>query len=409
MTGRHEFKNGVTHTILERERMTLGATTLAESLRDAGYATGIFGKWHLGDEEPYQPQNRGFDETFIHGAGGIGQVYDCSCADAPPNGGPNRYFDNVICHNGRFVRTKGFCTDVFFQAALGWIKECKNSRQPFFAYLTPNAPHDPMIAPENNKRRFLEMGFDDDSAARMGMIENIDENLGRLMAKLDDWKLAKNTLLIFMTDNGQAKRQGRLKGEQVSVDFSGFKTGKGSPYEGGVSVPAFWRWKGVLGEGTDIAALTAHIDLFPTFAALTGAKLPRGQVEGRSLTPLLENPEADWSDRFLFTHVGRWPKGANPDDWKYKNCAVRSSQYRMVNDKELYDVLADPFERTNVIEQHPDVVVKMRAAYDQWWAESRPLMANEVVPNSSIRPFFERYEEQLKKDERIRDWSSPAF
>ena len=126
MTGRHEFKNGVTHTILERERMTLKATTVAQALGDAGYATGIFGKWHLGDEEPYQPQHRGFQEVFIHGAGGIGQAYNCSCGDAPPNQ-KNRYFDNVIRHNGQFVQTKGFCTDVFFQAALGWIKQRKET------------------------------------------------------------------------------------------------------------------------------------------------------------------------------------------------------------------------------------------------------------------------------------------
>ena len=122
MTGRHPMKNGVTHTILERERMTLDATTLPQVLKTAGYTSGIFGKWHLGDEEPYQPHNRGFDEAFIHGAGGIGQAYDCSCADAPGN----KYFDPVIRHNGSFVKTTGFCTDMFFTAALGWIRNVKD-------------------------------------------------------------------------------------------------------------------------------------------------------------------------------------------------------------------------------------------------------------------------------------------
>jgi arylsulfatase A-like enzyme len=408
MTGRHEFKNGVTHTILERERMTLDAKTLPEALRDAGYATGIFGKWHLGDEEPYQPHRRGFTEAFIHGAGGIGQAYDSSCADAPPNSGPNRYFDNVLRHNGRFVQTKGFCTDVFFQAALGWIRERQEAGQPFFACITPNAPHGPMIAPEKYKQRFLDMGFDENSAARMGMIENIDDNLGLLMDKLAEWKLEENTLLIFMTDNGQAGRSGRLKGKQVSLDFSGFKTGKGSPFEGGTSVPAFWRWKGRLREGADIDALTAHIDLFPTFAALTGAKVPAGQVEGRSLLPLLENPRADWADRFLFTHQGRWKKGENPDDSKFKNCAVRNARFRLVNNQELYDIAADPFEKSNVIDQHPGVVAKMRAAYDTWWKETRPLMVNEAVLNSPVKPFFELYEKQLKAG-GIPDWKAPKL
>ena len=128
MTGRHAMRNGVTHTMLERERMTLQATTLPQILKTAGYTTGIFGKWHLGDEEPYQPQHRGFDEVFIHGAGGIGQAYDCSCADAPGN----TYFDPVIRHNGTFVRTHGFCTDIFFATATDWIRQCRDATNAFF-------------------------------------------------------------------------------------------------------------------------------------------------------------------------------------------------------------------------------------------------------------------------------------
>ena len=145
LSGRHEFRNGVTHTIRERERMALSTTTIAELLKQAGYATGIFGKWHLGDEDAYQPYNRGFTETFIHGAGGIGQAYEGSCADFPPNRERDgRYFDNVILHNDTIVQTEGFCTDVFFQAALGWIKQQHASNTPFFAYIPPNAPHGPM-------------------------------------------------------------------------------------------------------------------------------------------------------------------------------------------------------------------------------------------------------------------------
>ena len=198
MTGRHPLKNGVTHTILERERMTLKATTLPQVLKGAGYTTGIFGKWHLGDEEPYQPHKRGFDEAFIHGAGGIGQAYACSCADAPGN----KYFNPAIRHNGSFVKTKGYCTDLFFTAALGWIKEKKDADEPFFAYIVTNAPHGPFIAPPSNTKRFTDLGFDAKTAGFYGMIENIDENVGRLMKKLDEWKLNEDTIVIFMSDNG---------------------------------------------------------------------------------------------------------------------------------------------------------------------------------------------------------------
>ena len=200
MTGRHPMRNGVTHTIFERERLTLEATTLAEVLGAAGYTTGIFGKWHLGDEEPYQPHRRGFDETFIHGAGGIGQAYDCSCADAPEN----KYFDPVIRHNGSFVKTQGFCSDVFFRAALGWIDEVKDGPKPFFAYIATNAPHGPFIAPPKNLQRFTDLGFSERHAGYYGMIENIDENMGLLLQKLAAWQLLDETVLIFMSDNGMA-------------------------------------------------------------------------------------------------------------------------------------------------------------------------------------------------------------
>ena len=244
------------------------------------------------------------------------------------------------------------------------------------------------------------MGFEEDAAGRMGMIENIDDNMGILLAKLAEWGMERNTLLIFMTDNGQARGVGskaRLKGGLVNVDFSGFKGGKNSPSEGGTSVPAFWRWRGVLPEGRNLGRLTAHIDLLPTFVELAGGRLPGGnQVRGRSLVPLLENPAAAWPDRFLFVHSGRWEKGEDPNLSKFKSCAVRSARFRLVNNKELYDIAADPFENHNVIDQHPEFVAQVRAAYGAWWTEAVPLMVNENVPNSPVRPYFVLYEQQLK-------------
>jgi arylsulfatase A-like enzyme len=409
LSGRHEFENGVTHTILERERLTLSAVTIAQVLKDAGYTTGIFGKWHLGDEEPYQPRNRGFDESFIHGAGGIGQAYPGSCADAPTNR-ENRYFDPVVRHNGRFVKTRGFCTDVFFREALGWIRKKRDKdKQPFFAYITPNAPHGPMIAPPEYRKRFTDAGFDEETAARYGMIANIDDNIGILMKKLADWGLDSNTLLIFMTDNGQASgRFAQKNGEQYELYHAGLRGAKVTPYEGGTRVPAFWRWKGAIAAGKDVDALTAHIDIFPTFAALAGAKIaeearPR---RGRSLVPLLENPSAPWDDRYLFTHVGRWEKGADPNASKHTGQAVRNERFRLVNDRELYDIDADPGETANIIERHPDVVAAMRKAYDAWWDELGPLLVNESVPLAPERPYFVLYEKQRASD-GIPEWQPP--
>ena len=180
-SGRHEFRNGVTHTILEREMMALSTTTFTELLKQAGYETGIFGKWHLGDENAYLPGNRGFNEVLIHGAGGIGQgdgnnMKGTSCGDFPPNT-KNRYFDNVLLHNDTIVSTKGFCTDLFFEAALAWIKLQHDSETPYFAYITTNAPHGPHIAPDKYKKRWIDDGWSESVAGRYGMIENIDENI----------------------------------------------------------------------------------------------------------------------------------------------------------------------------------------------------------------------------------------
>ncbi|MEM6472588.1 MAG: arylsulfatase, partial [Planctomycetota bacterium] len=260
MSGRAPFKNGITHTILERDRMALSSVTIAQVLKDAGYTTGIFGKWHLGDEDPYQPDRRGFDEVFIHGAGGIGQNFPGSQGDAPGTS----YFDPVIKHNGRFEQTSGYCTDVFFRQALGWIKESAKSETPFFAYIPTNAPHGPFIVDEKYSSLYTDK-CKSPSDKFFGMITNIDENMGLLMQKLEEWELSERTLLIFMTDNGSARG---------TFNF-GMRGKKGSEHEGGARVPLFMRLPGVTKPGVDIDRLTRHYDLFPTLASIAGAELPK--------------------------------------------------------------------------------------------------------------------------------------
>lgn len=389
LTGRHEFRSGVTHTIQERERLSLKATTLAQLLKDAGYTTGIFGKWHLGDEPAYQPGRRGFEEVFIHGAGGIGQTYPGSCGDAPDN----KYTNPVILHNGRFVKTTGFCTDVFFDQALQWVDKQRQAGKPFFAYVTPNAPHAPYDqTPEQYRKPFAGMGLSAGAIGYYGMIANIDDNMGKLLRRLDEWQLTGKTLLIFMTDNGHSV---------ANLYNAGMRAAKGTPYQGGTRVPAFWRWPGVLKEGVDVDQLTAHVDILPTLVELTGAKLPNVPLDGRSLVPLLKDPRAAWADRRLFVHVGRWPKGEVATA-KYEKCAVRTARYRFVNNKELYDIKADPGEKQDVSGQHPEVVAELRRAYDQWWEEILPALENENAVGPKVNPFKELYWQQFgggpKKD-----------
>jgi arylsulfatase A-like enzyme len=383
MTGRHEFKSGVTHTILERERMSLKATTIAEVLQSAGYATGIFGKWHLGDAAPYQPGRRGFDEVFIHGCGGIGQDYPGTCADAPGN----TYFNPTVMHNGKFERTQGYCTDVFFAEAVSWIERKKNELAPFFTYITPNAPHEPLICPEEYQRMYRGMNLDENIQKYFGMCTNIDDNVGKLLSRLADWGLEKKTLFIFMSDNGG------LTG--VRLYNAGMRGAKATPYEGGTRVPAFFRWSGVFKPG-DRDQLTAHIDLFPTLGDLAGAKLPpQLELDGRSIVPLLQDASTAWPDRYLFTHVGRWEHGKAAVS-KYAKCSVRSTRYSLVSmgpEKrwELYDVKSDPGQQNNVATKYLEVVDRMNAAYDRWWESVLPLLENEHAVPPRVAPYKELY------------------
>ncbi|MFM7149938.1 MAG: arylsulfatase [Gemmataceae bacterium] len=389
LTGRHEFFNGVTHTIQERERLTLQAITLPEILRGTGYTTGIFGKWHLGDEDAYQPGKRGFDEAYIHGAGGIGQSFPGSCGDAPGN----RYFDPVVRHNGRFVKTRGYCTDLFFSQARRWISEVKDADKPFFVFLTPNAPHDPLDCPPGSAEPYR--GKVPEKVAKFyGMIANIDHNMGTLLDDLARWNLDRNTLVIFMTDNGSATGSG--------VHNAGMRGAKGTPFRGGTRVPSFWRWKSVLGEGRDVEPLTCHWDVLPTLAELAGATLSdkaRRQVQGRSLLPLLQDPRATWSNRLFVTHVGRWPTGKAAQHARHNAC-IRDERWSLLllpgGKRELYDLNADPGQKRDVLANHPEPARQLTEAFDDWWRRVSPELVNEDARGPRINPFKEAYWRQYR-------------
>ena len=406
MTGNFPFKNGVTHTGGGRERLAPSATTLAELLGKVGYISGIFGKWHLGDGPGYTPGERGFDEVFVHGSGGITQPMDAR---------ENTYEDPVIRHNGSFVQTSGFCTDVFFDQALGWIRE--NKDRPFFAYIPTNAPHGPFIAPEDRKEKFQGYGLAYNQQGFYGMVENIDDNVGRLMACLEEWGLEENTLVLFMSDNGTVLagagegQIGTRDGKPLSAYHAGMKGSKKSPHEGGTRVPAFFSWQGRLEEGVTREALAAHIDILPTLVELAGGEVPEG-LDGRSLVPVLENAQAPWPERKLFFHIGRWSHEVGPDGSQYDKrpgkagFAVRSARYRLVNNEELYDIAEDPGETLNLYTEKPQIVQAMKDAYDAWWQQVRPLMVNDGVPITGLDAHRRACEEQLAKGP-LPAWQNP--
>ena len=275
---------------------------------------------------------------------------------------------------------------------------------PFFAYIPLNAVHAPLQCPAGYEEHWTGK-VPADVAKYYGMLENIDDNFGRLLEKLDEWGIAKNTLVIYLgTDNGGTAG--------VKVFNAGMHGGKGTPYQGGTHAPAFFRWPAKFAGGRDVSALTAHVDMFRTLAEVAGVTLDAEiskQVEGRSLMPLLTQEKAEWADRTLVTHVGRWPRGKAAEA-KFTNCSIRDARFTLVNNKELYDLAADPGEKTNVIEQQPEAAAKLRAAYDKWWEESQPLLVNEDALGPKVNPFKEIYWKQFgeQPDQATIDRMDPA-
>jgi len=360
MTGRYCNRTGVWHTIMGRSIMRRDEVTMADVFRAGGYRTSFCGKWHLGDNYPYRPRYRGFDEVLSHGGGGVGQT---------PDYWGNDYFDDTYIRNGKPVKFKGYCTDIWFDAAMKFAETCVKDGKPFFTYLSTNAPHGPFYVAQKYKDMYEGKGGVP-NAAFYGMITNIDDNMGRLAKKLDDLGVADNTILIFTTDNGTAAGFRGGKGFNA-----GMRGTKGSEYDGGHRVPCFIRWPGGgIKAGKDIDRLTAHIDMLPTLGELCGLDMPKNPLDGASIATLLKGDGTNWPDRTLVTDSQRVE---NPVKWR--KSAVMTDRWRLVNGKELYDMPRDPGQKNDVADANPQVVKKLTAAYDKWW-DSVSKRFGEFVP-----------------------------
>lgn len=376
MTGRYSTRTGVWHTINGRSMMDGDEYTMAEYFKDNGYATSMFGKWHLGDNAPCRPQDQGFDHVVWHHGGGITQG---------PDYFGNDYFDDTYEVNGKWQKFEGYCTDVFFKESMKYIDEAKKKDKPFFMYLATNAPHGPFIVDEKYSKPYKDLGVPGDSAPFYGMIANIDENLGKLRAYLDEQGLAENTILIYTTDNGTARGNFQSK-EKVSIKGfnAGMRSQKGSEYDGGHRVPFFLHWpaKG-LDKGKDIDELHMHFDVMPTLAYLCkldpigNEKLKRGPLDdGRAFLsdPLPEGVIASSpAPRTLFVHSQRIYM---PEKWR--KSAVMTEQWRLVNGKELYDIEKDPDQQNDIAADHADVVKQLLRDYEGWWASLEPVFEDVV-------------------------------
>ena len=381
MTGLDAARNGAINVSSGRTLLRANLPTMADFFRDNGYRTGIFGKWHLGDNTPYRPQERGFEETLWFASSHIHSL---------PDFWNNDYFDDTYIHNGKQVAYQGFCTDVFFREAMAWMKDRASADEPFFAYIPTNAPHGPHWSPEKELRQAKEAiaGADlprmntamkEQFAGYLGMILNIDSNMGRLTAFLEESGLAENTILVFLTDNGSTF--GNL---YFNAGMRGRKT---ELWEGGHRVPLFIRWQGGgFGEPRDVEGLTQVQDLLPTLIDLVGLVTPAApRFDGISLAPVLRGQALVPEERKLVINYSRmpfefdYPSPSAASIMRREGSAVLWKRWRLLEARELYDLAADPMQERNVIEEHPEIATQMRSHLDSWWSEVSE-MANEPQP-----------------------------
>jgi len=341
LSGQDALRNGATSVTAGRAMLRRGIPTMADILKGSGYRTGIFGKWHLGDHYPYRPIDRGFERAVYHLGYGLSSAPEFD----------NDYF-NGTCHDqGVRRKFKGYCTDFWFDEAMGWMKERGARKEPFFCYLPTNTPHGPAWVDEKYAAPYKKPGL---PANFFGMIANLDENLGRLDRFLTESGLKENTLLVFMTDNGATAG--------FNVYNAGMRERKTQVYDGGHRVPCFVRWPAAgFRTGRDVSTPAQMQDILPTVIELCGAKAPaEAKLDGRSLAPLLKDPAGKIADRMLVVQYGQIPK---KDD-----ACVIWNHWRLVYGKELYDIKADPGQKADVASKHADVVNRMKAHYDLWWA-----------------------------------------
>ena len=352
LTGRYHPRGGIYDTSSGGERLDTDETTIAEIFKSAGYITAAYGKWHNGMQYPYHPNARGFDDFYGF----------CS-------GHWSDYFSPILEHNGKLVQGNGYITDDLTDHAIDFIQ--KNRKKSFFLYLPYNTPHSPMQVPDQWWKKFenRELGmfhYDPDNEdirntkAALAMCENIDWNVGRILAKLEELKLMDNSIIIFFCDNGPAgwRWNGNMKGKKGSTD------------EGGIRSPLFIHWPDKIQAGKRIKNIAGVIDILPTITDLAGIEfIPEKPMDGISLKPLLTGENYETDDRLIFNY------------WN-GNLSVRSQKYRLDNNGKLYDIETDIMQNQDIAEKEPEITSELTRAAEQW--------INDVLaelPEQDMRPF----------------------
>ena len=373
MTGRYSLRTGVRDTYNGGAIMASSEVTIAEMLKQANFTTGIFGKWHLGDNYPSRPSDQGFDESLIHLAGGMGQVGDFTNYFKKDTS----YFDPILWHNNEQKPYKGYCSDIFTENAIEFIE--KNKNNPFFCYLSFNAPHNPLQVPDEYYQTYKTLdptdGIDpelipnekisektkDNTRKVYAMVTNIDDNLKKLFNKVDELGIKDNTIVIFMTDNGP----------QHARYIAGMKGRKSSVYNGGIRVPFFLRFPAMFSGNQEVNQITAHIDLLPSLSKLCNVEMPRDRkIDGRSFIPSINSEKLP--ERSFFSYWTRkYPE-------LYNNIALQRGQFKLIGKTdynspienfELYDTYNDPFEKNNLVTQKKSIALSLMKEMHQTFLE----------------------------------------
>ena len=385
MTGRYNYRTRCIDTYVGRAMMDPAEVTIAELLRAADYRTGIYGKWHLGDNYPMRPMDQGFEDSLIHRGGGIGQPSD-------PIGAEGKYTDPTLIKNGVETPMKGYCTDIYFDGAMDFIEAAAKRKENFFTYIATNAPHGPYHdVPEKLYQEYLKVDFrpiminknpnparlksETDKLARIcAMITNIDENVGRLFRKLDQLGLRENTIVLYLNDNGPNSMRyvGNMRGMKAHID------------DGGVRSPLVFHWPAQVKARKTSDILCAHIDLMPTLLDACDVKIPaKLKIDGRSFLPLLTGDNAPWPKRqvVLQSHRGNVPQlyhhfALHEEPWKLVHPTGFGKESFAGEPKlELYDLSKDPRQQNNLAAQRPKVFQRLKKNYEDWFADvssSRP-------------------------------------
>lgn len=415
MTGRYNYRTRCIDTYLGRSMMDTQEVTIAELLKQNSYATGIFGKWHLGDCYPMRPMDQGFDISVVHRGGGLAQPSD-------PLENENRYTDPILFRNGIQFQAQGYCTDVYFDEALKFIQQQHEGKRPFFAYIATNAPHGPLHdVPETLKQQYLDdpqalqsvMVGDpanlerrtNDLASVFAMITNVDQNLGRLIETLDNLGITDNTIILFLNDNGPASSRyvGKFRGTKATV------------FEGGVRSPLWIHWPAKITPGEHRTNLSAHIDVLPTIMDACQIEIPDSlKLDGRSLLPAALDSDHQWLQRniVLQTHRGDTPQ-------KFHNCMIRLGEWKLVHPSgfgkeqfegkpkfQLYNVTADPGESDDLAHTHPEIVKQLRSVYESWFEDVSSTRPDNFAPPRIKVGYAEEPETVLtRNDWRGKTWN----